>query len=405
MDLQEIVRRLRMNQSIKAIKRETGKHRSVIRRVRELAEQEGWLDAADLPGERELRERYHEQQQAERGAAHPLDAHRERIDGWLKEDYSFLVIHKLLTGKGVEYSESTVRRYIHRHFPKAVRPVMRRETKPGEVMEVDFGHLGLTWDTATRSRRRTWMFSGRLRHSRLSYREVVFNQKQPTFFACHIHAFEFFGGVSEKVTPDNLKAAIIVASFEDPLVNRAYRELAEHYGFLISPCLPRRPEHKGGVENDVKYVKRNFLPLFREEQKQRGHDVPYAQELIEALERWNRDSYEPHVIQKVGRTPRELFESEEATAMRALPLRRWDQVTCKELTVGPDWRVQFEKAFYSVPHRLIGTRVLAMGNSHTVRIFLDHEEITAHQRAKRPQALKAVARSIRSCRSRRCSRR
>ena len=46
MDLQEIVRRLRMNQSIKAIKRETGKHRSVIRRVRELAEQEGWLDAA-----------------------------------------------------------------------------------------------------------------------------------------------------------------------------------------------------------------------------------------------------------------------------------------------------------------------------------------------------------------------
>ena len=49
---------------------------------------------------------------------------------------SFLVIHKLLTGLDVEYSESTVRRYIHRHFPKAVRSVMRRETKPGEVMEV-----------------------------------------------------------------------------------------------------------------------------------------------------------------------------------------------------------------------------------------------------------------------------
>ena len=390
MDLQEIVRRLRMNQSIKAIKRETGKHRSVIRRVRELAEEEGWLDAAELPGERQLRERYHEQQQAERGAAHPLDAHREKIAGWLelKEPYSFLVIHKLLTGSGVKYSETTVRRYIHRHFPKAVRPVMRRETKPGEVMEVDFGHLGLTWDTATRSRRRTWMFSGRLRHSRLAYREVVFNQKQQTFFACHIHAFEFFGGVSEKVTPDNLKAAIIVASFEDPLVNRAYRELAEHYGFLISPCLPRRPEHKGGVENDVKYVKRNFLPLFREEQKQRGREVPYADELIEALERWNRDEYEPHVIQKVGRRPRELFETEEATALRPLPLRRWDQVTCKELTVGPDWRVQFEKAFYSVPHRLIGTRVLAMGNSHTVRIFLDHQEVTAHQRATKPWEVK-----------------
>ena len=162
MDLQEIVRRLRMNQSIKAIKRETGKHRSVIRRVRELPSRKAWLDAADLPGKRQLRERYHEQQQAERGGAHPLDAHRERIAEWLKEHYSFLVIHKLLTGRGVEYSETTVRRYIHRHFPKAVR----RETRPGEVMEVDFGHLGLTWDITARSRRRTWVFSGLPRHSR-----------------------------------------------------------------------------------------------------------------------------------------------------------------------------------------------------------------------------------------------
>ena len=37
MELQDIVNRLRMNQSIKAIKRETGKHRSVIRRVLQLA--------------------------------------------------------------------------------------------------------------------------------------------------------------------------------------------------------------------------------------------------------------------------------------------------------------------------------------------------------------------------------
>ena len=158
-------------------------------------------------------------------------------------------------------------------------------------MEVDFGSLGLTWDAATRSRKRTWVFSGRLRHSRRAYREVVSDQKQETFFACHMHAFEWFGGVPEKVTPDNLKAAVIVASFEDPLVNRAYRELALHYGFLISPCLPRRPEHKGGVEADIKYVKRNFLPLFREAQKERGHEIPDAGELGEELDRWNRERH------------------------------------------------------------------------------------------------------------------
>ena len=166
MELQDIVRRLRMGQSIKAIKRETGKHRRVIRRVLQLAEQEAWLDAErELPSEHQLQEVYHEQRGDEEGRRHPLDARCDQIEGWRREGYSFLVIHELLQQRGVEYSETTVRRYIHRHFPPPVRPVMRRETKPGEVMEVDFGHLGLTWDAATRSRRRTWVFSGRLRHS------------------------------------------------------------------------------------------------------------------------------------------------------------------------------------------------------------------------------------------------
>ena len=76
------------------------------------------------------------------------------------------------------------------------------------VVEADFGFWGLTS-----------VFSGRLRHLRRAYREVVFDQKQETFFACHIHAFEWFGGVPEKVPSDNLKAAIIVPSFENPLVS------------------------------------------------------------------------------------------------------------------------------------------------------------------------------------------
>ena len=68
MELQDIVNRLRMNQSIKAIKRETGKHRSVIRRVLQLAEQEGWLDEQqELPSEQQLQEVYHEQRIGEEG--------------------------------------------------------------------------------------------------------------------------------------------------------------------------------------------------------------------------------------------------------------------------------------------------------------------------------------------------
>ena len=67
--------------------------------------------------------------------------------------------------------------------------------------------------------------------------------------------------------------------------------------------------------------------------------------------------------------------------MKPLPVERWDQVVCKEASVGPDWRVQFEKAFYTVPYRLIGERVLVLGNSQVVRVFLDYEEVAAHPRA------------------------
>lgn len=49
--------------------------------------------------------------------------------------------------------------------------------------------------------------------------------------------------------------------------------LAEHYGFLISSNQPGKPEHKGGVEKDVDYVKRNFYPLFIEDQKEKGRTI------------------------------------------------------------------------------------------------------------------------------------
>ena len=62
-----------------------------------LAEQEGWLDEQhEVPSEQQLQEVYHEQRSGEEGRRHPLDSHREQIEGWREEGYSFLVIHNNL---------------------------------------------------------------------------------------------------------------------------------------------------------------------------------------------------------------------------------------------------------------------------------------------------------------------
>jgi transposase len=80
-----------------------------------------------------------------------------------------------------------------------------------------------------------------------------------TWIVCHRRAFESFGGVPRRVVPDNLKAAVLVASLHDPVLGEAYRRMSQHYGFLVSPTRPGEPRHKGKVENGVHYLERNFM--------------------------------------------------------------------------------------------------------------------------------------------------
>lgn len=381
-EFRELIRRFQAGHGNREIQRDTGIHRTIIRDFRRIAGLEGWLDPTRaIPSEDEI-QRIRLGAEGKKKSEHPLWAYREEFRRWVKEEYSFVVMHQLIKDR-YACSEATVRRFVGKYFPSGSKPVMVRPTVPGQDMEVDFGYLGVTYDPQTRRNRKTHVFSARLRHSRLAYRETVFNQKARTFLMCHMHAFEYFGGVPCKAIPDNLKAAVIVASHQDPVINRVYHELAEHYGFLISPCPPREPKKKGGVENDIKYVKRNFWPLFKEKQRALGRTVPRNDELAAELERWTGEVSETRLIGGVGRSPREIFETEEKQALRSLPANRWDALSWATPLVGADFLVQFEKAFYSVAYTHIGARVVVLGGMHIVRILLGSTEIARHQRASR----------------------
>ncbi len=133
-------------------------------------------------------------------------------------------------------------------------------------------------------------------------------------------------------------------------------------------------------------MKRNFWPLFLERQRHKGREVPYADELQEELERWTAEVSETRLIKGVGRSPREIFHSEEAAALRPLPAQRWDPVSWATPKVGADWRVQFERGFYSVPYAHIGKPALVLGNSSSVRVLIDGAEVALHPRLDRPWA-------------------
>ncbi len=385
-ELRDVVQRLRLGHGVRDIHRSTGVHRTIIRDLRELGRSRGWLEPeAELPSELEIEAARMglDADDQPRRITEQLEAFHEEFQRWHKLGHTAVVMHELIRSR-VPCSLSSIDRYLRRRFPKQTDAVMRRETVAGQVMEVDFGYLGLTFDPITDRNRRTWVFSGRLRHSRRAWRERCFDQKQQTFFVCHIHAFEFFGGVVCRVVPDNLKAAVVAASFQDPIVGRAYRALAEHYGFLIDPCVPYSPEHKGGVESDIKYIKGNFWPIFREQERQRGHELPYADELEEALARWGAEVADTRQVGGVGRRPEEIWASEEAGALKPLPAERWDPLSWAPAKVGPDWRVQFEKGFYSVPYAHIGEQVLVYGDRARVRIYSGIREVALHPRVEQP---------------------
>src|SRR3954467_4917688 len=52
----------------------------------------------------------------------------------------------------------------------------------------------------------------------------------------HVAAFRYFGGVPRRLVPNNLKTRVDKPDLYDPKINKAYAELATHYGALVEPA-------------------------------------------------------------------------------------------------------------------------------------------------------------------------
>jgi transposase len=277
-----------------------------------------------------------------------------------------------------ERSYSSMKRYCRRlRREEGIRPedvAIPVVTGPGEVLQVDFGYVGKLFDPAEGRPRKTWAFVAVLGHSRHLWADLVFDQKLATWLDLHVRLVDAIGGVPATVVPDNLKAAVVRAAFgtDGPTgLNRSYRELARHYGFTVDPTPPRSPEKKGKVEAGVKYVKRNFF-------KPRGPmDINEARR---ELSRWLVEVAGKRVHGTTGRRPLEVFEEEERPALSALPSCRFEPVVWKEATVHRDSHIQYEKRLYSVPWRLIGSKVLVRATAHSVTVYAEDERVATHSR-------------------------
>lgn len=187
-----------------------------------------------------------------------------------------------------------------------------------------------------------------------------------------------WGGVPARVVVDNLKAAIVKACFDDPVVQQAYRECAEHYGFLIAPCRPATPQHKGKVEQGgVHYVKRNFLG---------GREPTALSQANQAALTWCTTTAGLRIHGTTREQPLARFQQTEQGRLKPLPPAPYDLAIWKEVTVGADGYITFDNAYYSVPGRCgRGTKLRVRGGAQFVTLYtLAHAPVFTHDRA--PQA-------------------
>jgi transposase len=248
------------------------------------------------------------------------------------------------------------------------------DTPPAEVAQVDFGYAGYVYDPALGRKRKAWLFVMVLGCSRHMFCKVVFNQSTETWLRLHVEAFDFFGGVPMVVVPDNLKAAVIRAAFGvDDVVteNRAYRELARHYCFVIDPTPPRSPEKKGKVERSVQYVTTAFLD---------PRTFVDIDDLNARLTTWVLDIAGTRRHGTTGKQPLEHFEQVERAHLKALPGKRFEPATWRRLTVQRDCCVRFAEDRWSVPFRHVGREVLLRATEHSVELYVDDHRVATHDR-------------------------
>ncbi len=129
MELREVLRRLRAQQGIRRIHTETGMHRTLVRALRDIAEQHGWLAAeCELPSEEQIQEARRSRTPAQ-AVVHPLEAFHPEIQRWVEAGHSYVVMHQLL-GDRCPCSEATLRRFVQKRFPQQHHVSVRRPTTP-----------------------------------------------------------------------------------------------------------------------------------------------------------------------------------------------------------------------------------------------------------------------------------
>ena len=193
-----------------------------------------------------------------------------------------------------------------------------------------------------------------------------------SYWEGHIRAFEFFGGVPNRISYDNSRVLVskIIGSYERKLTD-GFLKLQSHYLFREHFCRVGRANEKGVVEGVVKFSRLNFfvpVPQVRD-----------LKQLNDRLVELCRDDMMRRLRGKSG-SKAELLKEDQA-AFLDLPPVCFDACKKQPTRANSLSLVRFDDNDYSVPVNYAHHEILIKG--YVDRVVLCHREkvVAEHKRS------------------------
>ena len=310
---------------------------------------------------------------------------------WVMPDYE--KIHKDLLRHGVtlrllweEYvdacREAKQPPYMYSQFCKHYadyvdrnRLTMHVQHKPGDKLMVDWAGTKLeVHDRYGGSPEVCYLFVATLPFSMYCYAEAFSSMKQEDWINAHIHMYAFFGGSTRILVSDNLKTGVVQnRKHEDPVFNRSYSELAEHYKTALLPARVLAPKDKAAVEGSVGQLTSRIIAKLRDK---RFFSLP---ELNQAVSH-ELEAFNSRPFQKREGSRYSVYTEEELPFMQPLPMFPYEFAVWKTATVQLNYHVSFDKQYYSVPYAYARKKVDIRSTDKLIEVYYQGSRICSHRR-------------------------
>jgi transposase len=264
---------------------------------------------------------------------------------------------------------------LYGDWRKRITPTMRQTHVAGEKLFVDWAGDGIAvFDPITGAAHNTRIFVAALGASNYTYAEARWTETLPDWIGAHVNALSAIGGVPKAAVCDNLKAGITKPSRYEPGINRTYQDLADHYGFVVLPTRVRKPRDKAKVEVAVLIVERFVLAKLR-------NRCFFSLDELNVEVRECVAKINAKVMKKFAKSRLELLETIDRPALKELPSEPYRYAEWKRCGVAPDYHVEVDDHYYSVPFRLLRETVEARLTDTTVEVFHKGLRVASHPRS------------------------